>query len=399
MLDALRGFALFGVLAANLISFSGALIAHVDVSQAASAVQFSLDWLVHGKFYSIFSLLFGIGFALQLRSLDARGEGVSPYVRRLSILFLIGILHLVLIYRGDILALYAMMGFCLLLCRRLDDRALLWFAVLLWVAPVLWALAMTAPEFQPQKPFQDTALGLYAALGRADLSAIPYFISNDPSYLRYVETGLGGVFIRAGAIVQELRPAKVLAMFLIGLWIGRRALHERLDQHRSLLRGALVWGLFIGLPASAVMAWHIQNAPEAGRSLWNLREAAAYTLGVPTLALAYAAGFALLWLQGAARRFLRWFAPAGRMALTNYLVQSIVQGVIFAGWGLGYFGQMSIVWIPVAALVIFAGQVVLSSLWLSAFRFGPFEWLWRSLTYRRPQPMLRRADAAGPGLN
>ena len=121
-------------------------------------------------------------------------------------------------------------------------------------------------------------------------------------------------------------------------------------------------------------------------------EATAYSFGVPTLALAYAAGFALLW-RGAARRWLTWFAPAGRMALTNYLTQTLIQSILFMGWGFGLYGQMSIVWVPWAPLAIFVAQVGLSKAWLARFCFGPFEWLWRSLTYGHSQPM-RRAIAA-----
>ncbi|MEO5578243.1 MAG: DUF418 domain-containing protein, partial [Sphingomicrobium sp.] len=105
------------------------------------------------------------------------------------------------------------------------------------------------------------------------------------------------------------------------------------------------------------------------------------------------AGFALLW-RGAARRWLAWFAPAGRMALTNYLTQTLIQSVLFMGWGLGQYGQLSIVWVPLASLAIFAAQVGLSRLWLARFRFGPLEWLWRSLTYGTAQPMGRTAAAA-----
>ena len=182
-------------------------------------------------------------------------------------------------------------------------------------------------------------------------------------------------------------------MFMIGLWIGRRALYAHLDAHVGLLRKTLIWGLLIGLPASAAMAWIIQNAPDDQRELWNLWEATVYSFGVPTLALAYAAGFALLW-RGAARRWLTWFAPAGRMALTNYLTQTLILAILFMGWSYGLYGQMSIVWVPLLSLAIFAAQVGLSKAWLARFRFGPFEWLWRSLTYGHSQLIWRAIAAA-----
>ena len=388
LLDALRGFALFGVLASNMVGFSGSLNEHVDLSTAATLTEFGLDWLMHGKFYSIFALLFGIGFALQLGRLEARGEGIARYMRRLAILFGFGLLHIVLLWKGDILALYALMGFVLLLFRGVDDRVLLRWAVALALAPILWRLAMLWTTFEPRKPLHDVARSIYAALGVAGKNGLTGAVSTGPDYLDHLKIGLGGPFQRAGGLLQELRPARVLAMFMVGLWIGRHALYAKLDEHVPLLRKTLLWGLILGLPFSAAMAWLIQFGGE-GEAL-NLWEATAYSFGVPTLALAYAAGFALLW-RGAARRWLTWFAPAGRMALTNYLTQTLIQSVLFMGWGLGLYGQMSIVWVPLASLVIFAAQVGLSRTWLTRFRFGPFEWLWRSLTYGKRQPMGRTA--------
>lgn len=395
LLDALRGFALFGVLASNMVGFSGALNEHVDPSTAATLTEFGLDWLMHGKFYSIFSLLFGIGFALQLGRLEARGESISRHMRRLAILFGFGVLHIVLLWKGDILALYALMGFVLLLFRGVDDRTLLRWAVALAMAPILWRLIMLWTTFEPRKPFHDVARAIYAALGVAGRNGLTGPVSTAPDYFEHLKIGIGGPFQRAGALMQELRPARVLAMFMVGMWIGRHALYARLDEHVPLLRKAVVWGLVIGLPCSAAMAWLIQNGPQGKRELWDLWEATFYSFGVPTLALAYAAGFALLW-RGAARRWLTWFAPAGRMALTNYLTQTLIQSILFMGWGLGLYGQMSIVWVPLASLSIFAAQVGLCRLWLRRWRFGPFEWAWRSLTYGQNQPM-RRAPAAAVG--
>ena len=393
LLDALRGFALFGVLASNMVGFSGSLLLHVDHSTAATVTEFSLDWLMHGKFYSIFSLLFGIGFALQLGRLEARGEGAGRYMRRLAILFGFGVLHIVLLWKGDILALYALMGFVLLLFRGVEDRTLLRWAVVLALAPILWRLAMLWTTFEPRKPFHDVARAIFAAMGVAEANGLTGAVSIGPDYIDHLKVGIGSPFQRAGGLVQELRPARVLAMFMIGLWIGRRALYARLDEHVPLLRKVVVWGLVIGLPASAAMAWLIQNAPEGKRELWDVWEAAAYSAGVPTLALAYAAGFALLW-RGAARQWLTWFAPAGRMALTNYLTQTMIQAILFMGWGLGFYGQMSIVWVPMLSIIIFAIQVAWSRAWLARFRFGPLEWLWRSLTYGGAQPMRRVAATA-----
>jgi uncharacterized protein len=175
----------------------------------------------------------------------------------------------------------------------------------------------------------------------------------------------------------------VLGMFLIGLWVGRRAIYADLDRYAPLLRNVARWGLMIGLPVS--MAKAVLSMWPGEVPIIEFAAEAAYVLGTPTLALGYAAGFALLWRKGA--KSLSWAAPAGRMALTNYLMQTILQSLIFYGWGMGLIGTFGLIFIYPLSLAIFALQVAYSRWWLSRFRFGPVEWLWRSLTYGRSQPM------------
>ena len=395
LLDALRGFALFGILLVNLLSFTGdgflpdAERAHLFGSSAAATVEFMLEWLVTGKFYSLFSLLFGIGFALQLGRLEARGEGVGRYVRRLLILFGFGVAHLLLLWMGDILALYALMGLVLILFRRASDRALLIGAMLLWLAPVLWAAAMVELGFRPGRSLFDAAMMTFQALS-IDASQGPLPIWSGGSWLLLVKSHFAEIFIRYSDLIAQLRPAKVLAMFLLGLWVGRRMLYVRLDEYAPLLRKVTLAGLGVGLPVSAVGAWLVLNPPHGPETLDHLYQAIAYSLGVPSLALGYAAGFALLW-RTAARRTLGRLAPAGQMALTNYIGQTLIQILIFYGVGFGLIGKVSNAWIPLIAILIFAAQLIFSRLWLARFRFGPLEWLWRALTYGRrplslPQP-------------
>jgi uncharacterized protein len=385
LLDSLRGFALFGILLANLLSFTGAAflepaqLSALPGGSAAPAVEFMLEWLVTGKFYSIFSLLFGIGFALQLGRLESRGEGVALYVRRLLVLLGFGIAHLLLLWMGDILALYALMGLVLILFRRASDRTLLIAALLLWLAPILWATAMVHLGFRPGKPLFDAALATFAGLG-IDASKGPLPIWSGGDWLILMKSHLGEIFIRYADLVAQLRPAKVLAMFLLGLWVGRRMLYVRLDEYAPLLRKVAAYGLGIGLPLSAIGAWLVTHPPHGPETSKHIYEAIAYSAGVPTLALGYAAAFALLW-RTAARRTLTILAPAGRMALTNYISQTLIQILIFYGVGLGLIGKISNAWIPALAVLIFSAQLFFSRAWLKRFNYGPLEWLWRRLTY------------------
>ncbi len=385
LLDSLRGFALFGILLANLLTFTGASFldpaerSALPGNSAAPTVEFMLEWLVTGKFYSIFSLLFGIGFALQLGRLESRGEGLARYVRRLIILLGFGIAHLLLLWMGDILALYALMGLVLILFRRASDRTLLTAALLLWLAPVLWAAAMVNFGFRPGRPLFDAAMTTFAALG-IDASKGPLPIWSSGDWLVLVKSHLAEIFIRYSDLVAQLRPAKVLAMFLIGLWVGRRMLYVRLDEYAPLLRKVAIYGIGIGLAASAIGAWLLANPPHGPATAKHVYEAIAYSAGVPSLALGYAAAFALLW-RTAARRTLTLLAPAGQMALTNYIGQTLIQILIFYGVGLGLIGKISNAWIPAFAVLIFSAQLLVSHAWLRRFNHGPLEWLWRRLTY------------------
>lgn len=392
LLDALRGFALFGIIPANLGYFTrGSFIPDPERAAqfgnaAAWYVDFAILWLVGGKFYTIFSLLFGLGFAMQLQRIDARGDSIAPYVRRLLILFLFGLANLVLIWMVDILALYALVGFLLLLFRRRSDRTLLVWAVLLWIVPILWVVAQMVFGFTPGAPFRETAFAIFRILN-VEVSEGPLPVYSQGDYLLLVKLHLGEIFIRIEGFVDGMRPARVLAMFLIGLWVGRRMIHARLDEHAGFLRKVAVWGFVIGLPTSGLAAWLDMTWPDGPAPVREVIVTAASCINHPILALAYASSFALLW-RTRMRKRLALLAPAGRMALTNYLLHALIPVLVFFGVGLGLIGKLSNAWIPLLAIALFAALLAFSRFWLLYFQFGPAEWLWRTLTYGRRQPML-----------
>lgn len=389
ILDALRGWALLGILVANMLVFQGGYFlsdAQARLLPGAALddpVELLIEWLVVGKFYSLFSLLFGIGFALQIQRLEARGEGMGRYVRRLAILFLFGLAHLLLLWLGDILALYALMGGVLLLFRRAGDRALLRWAILLWLLPVGWSVLIHFAGIDLSAPLFGTAFATMARMTGLPPAQLPIALFEHPDPLMHLRFHLGGLLFRIADLTYQLRPAKVLAMFLIGLWIGRHALYARLDESRPLLLRTAKLGLGIGLPLALVRALLTMTGDsEAMRFAAELF----YCISTPVLALGYAAAFALLWQRGR-RKLLASPAPAGRMALTNYLGQSVLQSLIFYGFGLNLVAKLGLVFVIPISLALFAFQVAFSGWWLARFRFGPLEWLWRSATYGRAQPM------------
>ncbi|WP_187107853.1 DUF418 domain-containing protein [Sphingomonas xanthus] len=396
LLDSLRGYALLGILVANMMVFSGwiflpeATRTGLPLAGFDSASELLIEWLVVGKFYSIFSLLFGIGFAIQIGRFEARGEGVGRYARRLFYLFLIGLAHIYLLWLGDIVALYAAMGAVLLLFRKVSNRALLGWAVLLWLVPAAWSAMIHLGGIDPAAPLAAKAFAMIRAAS-GDLGRGPMALFASPDIAAHLRAHPGEALLRLSDLVYQMRFTKVLGMFLLGLWIGRRAIYANLAQYRPLLVRTAKFGLGIGLPLSAARA--ILSLTMGNDRLLNVAAECAYVVGTPTLALGYAALFALLWDRPTRGAWLEWSAPAGRMALTNYLMQTILQSIIFYGWGFGLIGKIGLVIVIPMSLALFALQVAYSRWWLARFRFGPVEWLWRSLTYGRAQPM-RAAFAA-----
>ncbi len=389
ILDALRGWALLGILVANMVTFIGfGLGNEADRAAAFGSVlddpaELLIEWLVVGKFYSIFSLLFGIGFALQLERLEARGEGAARYLRRLAILFAIGLAHLTLLWMGDIVALYAVMGVALLLFRRASDPALLRWALILWLLPIAWSALIHFAGINPAAPIYARAMQGFVAAG-IDLNQSPMLWYREAGFAAQFAIHPAETWLRVGDLTYQLRPAKVLAMFLFGLWIGRRRIYAELEVHRPLLRRLALFGLGLGLPLS--LARVLLDLIGGDGAVMAVGEEALYCLSTPLLAIGYASGFALLW-QAARRNILAWTGPAGRMALTNYIGQSLIQSLLFLGYGLGLTGRFGLAFVLPFALLIFAAQVAFSAWWLARFRFGPLEWLWRSATWGRAQPM------------
>ena len=397
LIDALRGFALFGVCLGNILTgFSWwTPTEHAPVTSALqlpsdNAAYLLIHAFVDGKFYSIFSLLFGLGFALQLTRRSDEAGALTLYRRRLRILMVIGFLHLALFWIGDILLFYALMGMVLLRVRQLQDRQLLRWVVVLLLMPVLFALPkMISPMLTLGLPFflpaEFVAKGFGFDLDSPTLIT-DIFIHGDLATV--MKGNLVGVWFRYGDLLDSGRPFKVLAMFLLGLLIGRHRAWEHLDDYTPLLRRVLAWGLAVGIPASLGQAW-VANMPGGERFAgWEVVvDSALYALGVVPLAMAYAAGFVLLWHTPAWQRRLVLLAPTGRMALTNYLMQTLIGITLFYGIGFGLGMRLGATWFPLLALLILIVQTLFSQWWLARYRFGPMEWLWRSITYRQRQPM------------
>ena len=385
--DALRGFALFGILVVNIGVFAspfyGAGVPDPVYSRPVDlAVGWLIAWLFETKFYLLFSFLFGYSFTLQMAAAERGGAAFTPrFLRRLAGLAVLGGAHAVLFYQGDILVTYALLGLGLLLFRRMDPRRAL--RVSLWLivlAATLWAVLGGLA-------FLDPLPADYAAQYHADaLSAIEAYRGTiGTTIAQHVKELTEAVWFT----VLLVQGPFVFAMFLAGLALGRRqALADPWRQPRALgLLCAL--GLLPGLAGSAVYA--TTGLPLAG-SAWELPGLAADLLTAPLLSMSYAAAFLLALRTRPGARLGAWLAPAGRMALTNYLMQSVVCAFLFTAWGLRLFATVSPLACFVIAVAIFAAQLPLSAWWLRRHAYGPVEWFLRALTlgawpaWRRAQP-------------
>lgn len=395
-LDVLRGVAIFGILIANMLVPSGyyflepAARAALPTASGDGVVLYLIHLLVEGKFYSIFSLLFGVGFAVQWRRAEAKGMAFPPlFRRRLLGLLLIGLVHALLIWAGDILVLYALLGFLLLPFHHVSDRTLLRAAVICLALPVGIYLLMLAAGVGD--PFATATAGPTAGV---DYLAVMLAGFSEGSWSEALRSNAILLIGRWVDLFVSLRFPKVFGMFLLGYYLGRRGIGMDPVRDASLLKRTIVIGLTIGLPANAVMVWLADQGVYLPASPLGLMQTVAAAIGLPALALGYSACVVLAFGSPTGKRILGPVGPAGRMALTNYLMHSLLMTTIFYGWGLGWYSKVGPLYTTLLAVLICLIQVPLSRLWLERFRFGPVEWLWRQFTYRRVLPLRRAAVVA-----
>jgi uncharacterized protein len=373
VIDALRGFALAGVFLTNLAALSLFQMLPADQRAALPTAAFdtlamqAIGVLINGKFITIFSLLFGLGFAMQLKRAEARGSGgLARYVRRLLVLLGIGAAHAYLVWWGDILLTYAVAGLLLILFRGLSDRMLLGIGFIIALAVPLLA----APWVDDALP-EASQVELYAW-------ALQAFSAADPFEVVRANAALAN-WARIG---NWSLACFVLGRFLLGYWAGREELLQRPGRHLPSIRRIFAWSLGVGVTLTLAYrndAARLIMANVDDGSGVDFTQLVHRSTGL-ALGIAYATGFVLLYLRPAWQRWLRLLAPVGRMALTHYLAQSLIGVGLFYGIGLGIGPEWGVAaWLAVWA-VAFALQIVLSHAWLARFRYGPMEWLWRWLT-------------------
>lgn len=448
-LDIIRGFALIGIFLMNVEWFTRPISElGRGIDPSLHGMDYAVSWAVYvfvqGKFWTLFSLLFGIGFAVMLGRAERRGGAfVAPYLRRILGLLLFGIAHFILIWTGDILHNYAITALALLLVVTRNWK--LWLGMLLSfavAAVVLKSGALAAPiavlvlvgvlmfflhrgSLARWWKWGVTLYSLMFVLGLigAGVTAVyPQIRSPETAEQaakrqeRLAErakerveevridsrgTYAEAVRYRATKFAEDMPDAAglsfmALPMFMIGFWFVRAGVVARLREHAALFRRLAAWTLPIGMAMTLLSVWLVPSFPGdgmGGRDPMRMTAVSLFQLGALLLCLGYFSAMVLL----LGTRAGRWLAPlgyTGRMALTNYIGASLAGTLFFFGYGLGYWGQLSRPGQMAFVAVVFALQIGFSALWLRHFRYGPLEWVWRALTYWQLPPMRRAGGHA-----
>jgi uncharacterized protein len=391
LMDALRGFAILGIFIANLgsgFSFYNPEKLHTGpfFSNWDSTMALLHHIFIEGKFYSIFSFLFGWGIALQLQRSEASGREPVAFVRRrLFFMLLLGLCHLILIWPGDIVAFYSLVGFLLLWMRKWKEKNLLITAIILILSPILlYYLKMQFKELVgPTDLLFKTGNKIDESLNHFGPDTDFFARYRMVSYFELVRFNLAGFFYRFGDLFFQSRISKVLGLFIIGYLVGQKGRYQQIINNPKLLWSVAIGGLLIGLPSNYILG-HYMEADQGdyyGLKIKGWYRTIAYTFGVAPLAMAYISLFFLMARNAFFSRIINVFQPVGKMAFSNYIFQSIVGIFTFFGVGFAMLGQVGPVYYTLFAVLVYIAQSILSRIWLHYFRFGPLEWLWRSATY------------------
>ncbi len=404
-LDVLRGFALFGILVVNMELFGWPMqklfLGGVGWTARADVIaEWVARFLFQGKFYLLFSFLFGMGVAVQAERAEVHGRSFGGFFcRRLLVLLGIGLAHALLLWEGDILVSYALCGFLLLAFRKCKPKTLLVWAAVFWVLPILcyfviWAvIALVSLLPEGAKAVQEGFAREQKATEQLIQENMRLFSHGT---IREIFATRARNVLFSWQYIFFFGPS-VISMFLLGLYTGKRRILRELEQNRKLIRGTLRWGMVVGLPAGVA---YVITAAHSRMLEMNFTVVASLTALEVTgvaLSLAYAAGFTLLLGNQRWQRRLTAVGSAGRMALSNYLLQSLVCTTLFYSYGLGWYGSVGRAAGLALAGLIYTAQLAFSAWWLRQFRFGPAEWVWRSLTYGQSQKMRITAESRSQG--
>ncbi|WP_280935732.1 DUF418 domain-containing protein [Aquimarina sp. 2201CG14-23] len=392
IIDALRGFALAGVClvhmneqyiasppSENLMEISNGLF-----DQILSGV---IGFFIIGKFFALFSILFGLSFFIQMDAATKRGEKFEMrFLWRAFLLFIIGYAHH-LFYKGDILTIYALLAPFLIPFYRLQNK---------WILLVAGLFLISIPRFIS-----------YAILGNESAFGLPPIMdANSAMNISYINTLKEGSITSVFAVnsyqgmLQKMdfqiglfgRFYLTFGYFLIGLWIGKIGLfhqvEEKIPMVKNWLKKASIFFVITLVITGGVFA--LSPQPVDFKSWLHVFGINAYDWSNIGLTAIILCAFILIYQRKRGYKFLSFFTSYGRMALTNYVLQSLIGTFLLFGWGIGLLGKVRTLYLVIIAIALISLQAVLSDIWLRHYKYGPLEWLWRSATKGKIQAFKRQ---------
>ncbi len=393
ILDILRGFAILGILMVNMPVFNSPFVARLSnftiwESAPNQIADIFIRFLFEGKFYSLFSILFGIGFFLFLQKQNESGKSIIPtFRRRLFYLLIFGVLHITLLWFGDILFFYALFGFILILFKKKSTRGLKKWIITMILIPVVFTglavLMVTLGKMHPEGAEQIEASFAQQEQQMRDVSERALEIYPSGSFSEIIDIRLTEWKNTLGGILVFY--PNVFAMFLLGFYFAKKGWLFNIKENIAVFRKMFWYGLILGIIGNAIYTYGMHHSSQMDMNPTTFVAMIGFGFGVPAMTLFYIASFALAIEKGFFNWCTKMLAPVGRMALTNYLLQSIICTTLYYSYGGGLYGQVNIWQGIILTFVIFILQIFFSRFWLNRYYYGPFEWLWRSLTYNKTQ--------------
>lgn len=393
VLDVLRGFALLGIAIINMGWFSlpnghETFEPRLFPQTYNRAAEFIMVMVFGGKANSIFSLLFGFGLTIQMQRAAAKGQEIAGmYLRRLFVLFIIGILHAIFLWHGDVLHDYALIGVVLLAIRN---------------APKRWLVALIASSFLVPliRGFVTLAIHESATIPIAELAARAHEdmrIFQQGTYWEQVGARLFQLRIMhiVNALNAQGEPIFALQLtttVLLGLYAGREKLLSNIEENLPRIRKLTRWTFALGsVCAIGASVCFVLLKPRDTVTFTEVMLGILIHLNRPLLCIAYIGIIVLLLQKPGPSKVLQAFAPAGSLPLTNYIMQSVLATFLFYSYGFGLFGRVGPLGGLGISVAIFIVQVIASKWWVARFQYGPLEWLWRYASYGKRPPLRRTA--------
>ncbi|MBM7579787.1 DUF418 domain-containing protein [Jeotgalibacillus terrae] len=371
-LDVIRGFSLLGIFIVNMIAFHSPLYYYDPYAWWGDSLNRQAYWwidvFVQASFYPIFAMMFGAGLALQFVRAQQKDTRFSAFaMRRLGVLLVIGMVHAFLIWSGDILITYAVTGFILIWMLKMSGKMLLTLGFIIYFLP------------------QALLAGIMFFAAMVDPTTVTYFSSVqdiESSVANYGSGSFGQIFSQRLEDWQYANDPEafvsiviaILPLMMIGAGAAKLQLFQKAKEKKMLLSVLTVLFLGAGLAVKTSPYWGEQNLAFVLTQDY---------VGGPLVAMGYMTLLLLIMTAPVTAKLLQPLAKTGRMALTNYLLQSVIGTIIFYNYGFGLYGEVTLATGTLIALGIFIMQVIFSELWLSKFSQGPMEKLWRKLSYSR----------------